>query len=44
MTVHESVLTAAQTKVLRALGPLARRAGFYLAGGTALALRFGHRR
>jgi len=42
--VHESVLTAAQTRVLRAVGPLARRAGFYLAGGTALALRFGHRR
>ena len=44
MTVHESVLTAAQTRVLRAVGPLARRAGFYLAGGTAVALRFGHRR
>ena len=44
MIVHESVLTAAQTRVLRAVGPLARRAGFYLAGGTAVALRFGHRR
>ena len=44
MIVHESVLTATQTRVLRAVGPLARRAGFYLAGGTALALRFGHRR
>jgi len=42
--VHESVLTAAQTRVLRAVGSLARRAGFYLAGGTAVALRFGHRR
>jgi len=42
--LHESVLTAAQTRVLRAVGPLARRAGFYLAGGTAMALRFGHRR
>lgn len=44
MIVHESVLTAAQTRVLRAVGPLALRAGFYLAGGTAVALRFGHRR
>lgn len=44
MTVHESVLTATQTRVLRAVGPWARRAGFYLAGGTAVALRFGHRR
>lgn len=44
MIVHESVLTAAQTRVLRAVGPFARRAGFYLAGGTAVALRFGHRR
>lgn len=44
MIVHESVLTAAQTRVLHAVGPLARRAGFYLAGGTAVALRFGHRR
>ena len=44
MIVHESVLTAAQTRVLRAVGSLARRAGFYLAGGTAVALRFGHRR
>ena len=44
MIVHESVLTGAQTRVLRAVGPFARRAGFYLAGGTAVALRFGHRR
>ncbi len=44
MIVHESVLTATQTRVLRAVGPMARRAGFYLAGGTAVALRFGHRR
>jgi Nucleotidyl transferase AbiEii toxin, Type IV TA system len=42
--VHDSVLTAAQTRVLGIVGPLARRAGFYLAGGTAMALRFGHRR
>jgi hypothetical protein len=42
--VHESVLTDVQRRVLRAVGPFARRAGFYLAGGTAVALRFGHRR
>jgi hypothetical protein len=41
---YESVLTDAQKRVLRAAGPFARRAGFYLAGGTAIALRFGHRR
>ncbi len=44
MIEHESVLTDAQKRVLRAAGPFARRAGFYLAGGTAIALRFGHRR
>ena len=44
MIVHESILTDAQKRVLRAVGPFARRAGFYLAGGTAVALRFGHRR
>jgi hypothetical protein len=42
--VHESILTDAQKRVLRAVGPFARRAGYYLAGGTAVALRFGHRR
>lgn len=44
MTFHESVLTSVQVRVLRALGPLAKSEGFYLAGGTAVALRFGHRR
>lgn len=44
MIEHDSVLTDAQKRVLRAVGPFARRAGFYLAGGTAIALRFGHRR
>jgi hypothetical protein len=42
--VQESILTDAQKRVLRVVGPFARRAGFYLAGGTAVALRFGHRR
>jgi Nucleotidyl transferase AbiEii toxin, Type IV TA system len=41
---HESILTDVQKRVLHAVGPFARRAGFYLAGGTAVALRFGHRR
>lgn len=44
MITHESILTDVQTRVLLAFGPFARRAGFYLAGGTAVALRFGHRR
>lgn len=44
MITHESILTDVQTRVLLAVGPFARRAGFYLAGGTAVALRFGHRR
>ena len=44
MIVHASILTETQSSVLRIVGPAARRAGFYLAGGTALALRFGHRR
>lgn len=33
-----------QTRVLGQLGPILRRWQFYLAGGTALALHFGHRR
>ena len=44
MIVHESILTDTQRRVLRVVAPFARRAGFYLAGGTAVALRFGHRR
>jgi hypothetical protein len=44
VSFHESILTPVQVSVLRALGPLAKSEGFYLAGGTAIALRFGHRR
>jgi hypothetical protein len=44
VSFHESILTSVQVRVLRALGPLAKSEGFYLAGGTAVALRFGHRR
>lgn len=42
--MHEQVLTASQLAVLEALSPLQSLRGFYLAGGTALALRHGHRR
>lgn len=43
---HDSVLTETQRDVLRAIAPLTlmRESGFYLAGGTAVALRSGHRR
>jgi len=43
MNFHPEVLTAGQRKVLRQLGPLTVQRQFYLVGGTALALRFGHR-
>jgi hypothetical protein len=38
------VLTPRQREVLAELGPFAQARGFYLAGGTAVALRLGHRR
>ena len=41
---HETVLPRAQAELLRRAGPAARAAGFYLAGGTAVAIRLGHRR
>lgn len=41
---HERVLTPEQQVLLRSLGPLADRCGYHLAGGTAVALRIGHRR
>jgi hypothetical protein len=37
------VLPEAERNALAALGPLASAAGFYLAGGTAVALHLGHR-
>ena len=40
---HLEVLPPAQQEVLRQLAPFAAREGFHLAGGTALALRLGHR-
>jgi hypothetical protein len=44
MIFHTEVLTEPQVRVLDAVAPIAHAAGFYLAGGTAIALRFGHRR
>lgn len=44
MTLHTEVLSDRQVHVLDAIAPVAEAAHFYLAGGTAVALRFGHRR
>jgi len=44
MSFHEEILTGGQRKALRRLGPQSTPAGFYLAGGTAIALHLGHRR
>ena len=41
---HTEVMTPAEEEVLRTLGTLEALKSFYLAGGTALALRLGHRR
>jgi hypothetical protein len=40
---HEAVLAAPQQTLLRTLGPFATQTRHYLAGGTAVALRLGHR-
>lgn len=42
--VHFEVLPEAQKKVLHQLGPIVDQDGFYLGGGTAIALQLGHRR
>lgn len=42
--MHPEILTAAQLAVLDGLEPVLAGRDFYLAGGTALALRHGHRR
>ena len=44
MKLHADILTAVQKKALRRLGPFALREGYYLGGGTAVALQLGHRR
>jgi hypothetical protein len=41
--LHPRVLSAAQRRLVRVLGPWATARGFYLAGGTALGLYLGHR-
>lgn len=44
MTFHSTVMPAAQRRVLQKLSPFTTEAGFYLAGGTAIAILLGHRR
>lgn len=44
MTLHPDAISDQQRGVLRELGPVATEHGFYLAGGTAVALQLGHRR
>lgn len=43
-TFHPEVLPIVQREVLNDLGPWIDEQGFYLAGGTGLALQLGHRR
>ncbi|MDT8437034.1 MAG: nucleotidyl transferase AbiEii/AbiGii toxin family protein [Gemmatimonadota bacterium] len=44
MPPHPDVLPPEQQAVLRRLGPFTRDRGFYLAGGTSIAIQLGHRR
>jgi hypothetical protein len=44
VSVHPEILKPRQREVLRSLGPAASNHGFYLGGGTAIALHLGHRR
>lgn len=44
ITWHAEIFTKKQQKVLKTLGPFFAQAGFYLGGGTAVSLYFGHRR
>jgi hypothetical protein len=44
MTWHPEVMGVRQQRALAQLGPFMMRRGFYLAGGTAVALHLGHRR
>jgi hypothetical protein len=41
--LHFEILPEAQREALLRVGPAAKELGFYLAGGTAVALRLGHR-
>ncbi len=42
-TWNKQIMVPAQAQLLTSLGPLADRFGYYLAGGTAVALHLGHR-
>ena len=44
MSFHPEILSPKQRKTLHLLGPEVTARGFYLGGGTALALQLGHRR
>jgi len=44
MTLHEEALTSTQLGIAARLGTVASTFGYYLAGGTAIALYLGHRR
>jgi hypothetical protein len=44
MEFHAEVMPGPQQRTLRTAGPFATQAGFYLAGGTAIAIQIGHRR
>jgi len=44
MSFHLDILDTDQKTVLKRLGPFLSEKNFYLGGGTALALHFGHRR
>ena len=44
MNFHAEVLPPEQQDVLRQLGRVAKDLGYYLGGGTAVAIHLGHRR
>ena len=44
MSFHRKVLSTTQQNLLKRIGPSLTDHGFYLAGGTALAIQLGHRR
>jgi hypothetical protein len=44
MKYYKETLSSPQFKLLKRLGPLLSENGFYLAGGTAIALMLGHRK
>ncbi|HEX7118823.1 MAG TPA: nucleotidyl transferase AbiEii/AbiGii toxin family protein [Longimicrobiales bacterium] len=44
MALHAEVMPVTQQRMLRRLGAFATERGFYLGGGTAIAIQLGHRR